>query len=146
MFLSPDGGFCPSGRRLPFLFTGVFMSTFILCPESGISSFFRRMTAQLRVFFSRNNLSYYSRWYTNPAGNLSVRVCMFRRGGVWTPCLYYRQGMHRNEYTGWYQPLPREVICLNRFTGRISRRRTLACCLPYGGTTDHPALPVWSAG
>ncbi len=56
------------------------MSTFILCPEQGISSFFRRMTAQLRVFFSRNNLSYYSRWYTNPAGNLSVRVCMFRRG------------------------------------------------------------------
>ncbi|HBD1828562.1 TPA: hypothetical protein KH816_004966, partial [Escherichia coli] len=88
------------------------MSTFILCPEPGISSLFRRMTAQLRVFFSRNNLSYYSRWYTNPAGNLSVRVCMFRRGGVWTPCLYYRQGMHRNEYTGWYQPLPREVICL----------------------------------
>lgn len=43
------------------------MSTFILCPEPGISSFFRRMTAQLRVFFSRNNLSYYSRWYTNPA-------------------------------------------------------------------------------
>ena len=75
--------------------TGVFMSTFILCPEPGISSFFRRMTAQLRVFFSRNNLSYYSRWYTNPAGNLSVRVCMFRRGGVWTPCLYYRQGMSR---------------------------------------------------
>ncbi|KQJ37444.1 hypothetical protein AM270_22400, partial [Escherichia coli] len=36
------------------------MSTFILCPEPGISSFFRRMTAQLRVFFSRNNLSYYS--------------------------------------------------------------------------------------
>ncbi|MEK8874206.1 hypothetical protein P2P31_24980, partial [Escherichia coli] len=58
------------------------MSTFILCPEPGISSFFRRMTAQLRVFFSRNNLSYYSRWYTNPAGNLSVRVCMFRRGGA----------------------------------------------------------------
>ncbi|SQP93708.1 Uncharacterised protein [Escherichia coli] len=50
------------------------MSTFILCPEPGISSFFRRMTAQLRVFFSRNNLSYYSRWYTNPAGNLSVTV------------------------------------------------------------------------
>ncbi|HFP3851674.1 TPA: hypothetical protein ACHGD0_005564 [Escherichia coli] len=100
------------------------MSTFMLCPEPGISSFFRRMTAQLRVFFSRNNLSYYSRWYTNPAGNLSVRVCMFRRGGVWTPCLYYRQGMYRNEYTGWYQPLPREVIYLNRFTGRISRRRT----------------------
>lgn len=46
------------------------MSTFILCPEPGISSLFRRMTAQLRVFFSRNNLSYYSRWYTNPAGNL----------------------------------------------------------------------------
>ncbi|MDQ9315664.1 hypothetical protein, partial [Escherichia marmotae] len=100
------------------------MSTFILCPEPGISSLFRRMTAELQVFFSRNNLSYYSRWYTNPAGNLSVRVCMFRRGGVWTPCLYYRQGMHRNAYTGWYQPLPREVICLNRFTGLISRRRT----------------------
>ena len=92
------------------------MSTFILCPEPGISSFFRRMTAQLRVFFSRNNLSYYSRWYTNPAGNLSVRVCMFRRGGVWTPCLYYRQGMHRNG-----KRLARSVLIFTESSDQLSR-------------------------
>ncbi|MGP3591445.1 hypothetical protein [Vagococcus sp. WN89Y] len=45
--------------------------------------------------------------------------------------------MHRNAYTGWYQPLPREVICLNRFTGRISRRRAwhAACCMAEQLTT-----------
>ncbi|GDM23556.1 hypothetical protein [Escherichia coli] len=100
------------------------MSVFPLCPEPGTFSFFRRLLAYLRPFFSREDIACYGPWYTNPAGNLNVRVCMFRRKGLWIYRLQYRKGTHPDEYIRWYKTLPGDVICPNRFTGRISRRRT----------------------